>query len=79
MLSPAPKDTGFSTVQAAEILGMSHSFLLKILDNEALPSCEEDGERRIRTEDLMDYKKRRKSLDDLTRMSQARGLGYQGE
>ncbi|MDA7981330.1 MAG: helix-turn-helix domain-containing protein [Alphaproteobacteria bacterium] len=79
MLSPAPKDTGFSTVQAAEILGMSHSFLLKILDNEALPSYEAGGERRIRTEDLMDYKKRRKSLEDLTRMSQEWGLGYQGE
>ena len=79
MLSPAPKDTGFSTVQAAEILGMSHSYLLKILDNEALPSYEEDGERRIRTEDLMDYKKRGKSLEDLTRMSQEWGLGYQGE
>ncbi|MDA8000177.1 MAG: helix-turn-helix domain-containing protein [Alphaproteobacteria bacterium] len=79
MLSPAPKDTGFSTVQAAEILGMSHSYLLKILDNDAIPSYEEGGERRIRTADLMDYKKRRKIRKELTRMSQKWGLGYQGE
>ena len=79
MLSPAPKDTGFSTVQAAEILGMSHSFLLKILDNGALPSYEADGERRVRTEDLIEYKKQEENLDALVRETQEWGLGYQGE
>ncbi|MDA8000060.1 MAG: helix-turn-helix domain-containing protein [Alphaproteobacteria bacterium] len=74
MLSPAPKDTGFSTVQAADILGVSHPFLLKILDNEALPSYEAGGERRIRTEDIMDFKERLKNLEELTRLSEELGL-----
>ncbi|MDA8000713.1 MAG: helix-turn-helix domain-containing protein [Alphaproteobacteria bacterium] len=74
MLSPAPKDTGFSTVQAAEILGMSHSYLLKILENEALPSYEAGGERRIRTEDLMEYKKRWEAVEDMIRLSEEMGL-----
>ena len=74
MLSPAPKDTGFSTVQAAEILGMEHSYLLLLLDRDAIPHYEEDGDRRIRTEDLMDFKKRRKSLEELVRLSEEMGL-----
>ncbi|MDA8000913.1 MAG: helix-turn-helix domain-containing protein [Alphaproteobacteria bacterium] len=74
MLSPAPKDTGLSTAQAADILGVSHPFLLKILDNEALPSYEAGGERRIRTEDIMDFKERLKNLEELTRLSEELGL-----
>ncbi|MDA8009471.1 MAG: helix-turn-helix domain-containing protein [Pirellulales bacterium] len=74
MLSPAPKDTGLSTAQAAEILGVSHLFLLKILDNGALPSYEAGGERRIRTEDIMDFKEQEKSMDELVRLSEEMGL-----
>ncbi|MDA7982161.1 MAG: helix-turn-helix domain-containing protein [Pirellulales bacterium] len=74
MLSPAPKDTGFSTVQAAEILGMEHSYLLLLLDRDAIPSYEKDGERRIRTEDLMEHKKRWKSVEEMIRLSEEMGL-----
>ncbi|MDA7987381.1 MAG: hypothetical protein MPJ53_02565 [Alphaproteobacteria bacterium] len=53
---------------------MSHSYLLKILENEALPSYEAGGERRIRTEDLMEYKKRWEAVEDMIRLSEEMGL-----
>ena len=53
---------------------MEHSYLLLLLDRDAIPSYEKDGERRIRTEDLMDFKKRRKSLEELVRLSEEMGL-----
>ena len=79
MLSPAPKDTGLSTAQAADILGVSHPFLLKLLDNDAIPHYRAGAERRIRSEDLMDYKERKKIREELTREAQELGLGYSGE
>ncbi|MDA7984967.1 MAG: helix-turn-helix domain-containing protein [Alphaproteobacteria bacterium] len=78
MLSPAPKDTGLSTAQAAEILGVSHPFFLKLLDSGKIPFRETGARRRVRMEDVVSYKeesdKRRKQvLAELTRESQEQG------
>ena len=71
-----------TTQEAAEILNVSRPHLIKLLDQGILPferSEEPGSHRRIRFEDLMEYKhkraaERRQQLKKLTRLSQEAGL-----
>lgn len=70
-----------SAVQAAEALNVSLAFLIKLLDEGALPYREAGKHRRIRREDVLDYKERidrerEAVLDELAMEAQELGMGY---
>lgn len=76
-LVPLHKD--LTTSQAAELLNVSRPFLIKLLDESAMPYTTVGTHRRIRLQDVMAYKARRdvergETLAQLTRMSQDLGL-----
>ena len=68
-----------STQAAAELLNVSDRYLDELLDKGALPSQAAGGERRVRLDDLLAYKRedltrRRKLLSELTAEAQEMGL-----
>jgi excisionase family DNA binding protein len=68
-----------TTQQAANILNVSRPFLVKLLDEEAIPYIKVGSDRRIRFKDLIIYqeqrdRKRRKLLDQLIEMTEEAGL-----
>ena len=70
-----------TTVQAAEVLNVSRPFLIKLLDENAIPHRKVGKHRRVRSEDVMAYKEaidreREQVLDQLTREAQEQDLGY---
>jgi excisionase family DNA binding protein len=65
--------------QAADLLNVSRSFLVKLLDEGAIPYIEVGSRRRILFQDLMTYKQQRKVqrrqlLDELIEMTEEAGL-----
>jgi excisionase family DNA binding protein len=76
-----PENAELTTVEAAEILNVSRPFLIKLLEEGAIPHRKVGRHRRIRIEDLMDYKRRDDKareavLDELVREAQEQDLGY---
>ena len=68
-----------TTQQAADILNVSRPFLVKLLDEGAIPYIKVGSDRRIRFKDLIIYqeqrdRKRRKILDQLIEMTEEAGL-----
>jgi excisionase family DNA binding protein len=68
-----------TTQQAADILNVSRPFLVKLLDEGAIPYIKVGSHRRIRFKDLIIYQeqrkvKRRKLLDQLIEMTEEAGL-----
>ena len=76
-----PENAELTTVQAADMLNVSRPFLIKLLDENALPHRKVGKHRRIRMEDVMAYKasidrERETVLDQLARQAQEQGMAY---
>jgi excisionase family DNA binding protein len=76
-----PENAELTTVEAAGILNVSRPFLIRLLDSGAMPHRKVGKHRRIRLEDVMDYKnrldrEREAVLDRLVAEAQEHDMGY---
>ena len=76
-----PESAKLTTVQAADVLNVSRPFLIKLLDKQKIPHCKVGKHRRIRMEDVMDYKalidaERESVLDQLAAEAQEQDMGH---
>jgi excisionase family DNA binding protein len=76
-----PENAELTTVEAAEVLNVSRPFLIRLLDEGAIPFRKVGKHRRIRMDDVMAYKedidrKREAALDEMVRLAQEHDMGY---
>jgi excisionase family DNA binding protein len=74
-----PKEVELSTQQAADMLNVSRPYLIGLLESGKIAYRKVGRHRRIRYEDLLDYRRRddlnrRAAADDLAAMSEELGL-----
>ena len=72
-----------TTQQAADLLGVSRQYLVRLLDEERIPFRKTGKHRRLRVEDVLSFKEqrdkdRRAGLRELSRLTQDFG-GYEAE
>jgi excisionase family DNA binding protein len=77
----APVHAELTTQQAADFLNVSRPFLLKLLDERAIPYRRVGNRRKLLLTDVLAYRARNETLrreiaDELTRESQSLGLEY---
>jgi len=80
-VSLIPENAELTTVQAAGVLNVSRPYLIKLLEENAIPHRKVGKHRRIRMEDVMAYKaridrEREAILDQLTLDAQQNDMGY---
>jgi excisionase family DNA binding protein len=76
-----PADLTLTTTEAADVLGISRTYLVKLIDQGELPFQWVGSHRRLRVEDLLAYRKIRQSkqrsaLTELIEESERIGLRY---
>ena len=74
-----PLHAELTTRQAAELLQVSRTHLVQLLDDGRIPCRKVGAHRRVRAEDILTYRhetesRRRKALDELTARDQELGL-----
>lgn len=77
----APQEEELTSQQAADLLRVSRPHLVKLLDSGEIPFHRVGTHRRVRLEDVLDYRgkrsqDRREKLDELTRLSESFESGY---
>jgi excisionase family DNA binding protein len=75
------KEKELTTSEAAEVLNVSHRYLLELLEEGEIPFHDEGTCRVIQREKLLEYKRRQRAMAEeamqkLTDLSQELGLGY---
>ncbi len=76
-----PTQAELTTQQAANILNVSRPHLVKLLENGEIPFTKIGTHRRVRYQEIIDYKLTRdqeshNKLDDLTAQAQEHNMGY---
>ncbi|WP_051149865.1 excisionase family DNA-binding protein [Methylohalobius crimeensis] len=76
-----PTHTELTTQEAANILNVSRSYLIKLLEEGTIPFTSTGSHRRVRYQDLMKYKavrdrRSREALEELAKQSQKLDMGY---
>ena len=76
-----PENAELTTVHAADVLNVSHSCLIGLLDAQKIPHRKVGQDRRIRMGDVMAYKasidaERKSMLDQLVADAQEQDMGY---
>jgi excisionase family DNA binding protein len=79
IVSLVPMATEVTTQKAAEILGCSRPHLIKLLQEEKIPFTKVGRHRRIKFEDVMEYKNKTKEeqkqhLIDLMKFDESQGM-----
>tara|TARA_B100000678_G_scaffold263099_1_gene245725 strand:- start:1260 stop:1706 length:447 start_codon:yes stop_codon:yes gene_type:complete len=77
-----PVHSELTTQQAAEILNVSRPYVVKLLEGGEIPFHKRGRHRRIRFDDLMDYKRkddleRERALEEMVSLSEELGFGYE--
>ena len=76
-----PFDAEMTSQQAADFLNVSRPFFIQLLDKKQIPFYKVGTHRRIRFEDVLNYKKvidnkRRETLNELAKQAQELDMGY---
>jgi excisionase family DNA binding protein len=80
-VSVGPEEEELTTSEAAELLNVSRPHLVKLLEEGELPFRKVGTHRRVRREDVLEYKRRQRkeaeeAMQNLADQAQELGLGY---
>jgi len=75
-----PADAELTTQQAADLLGLSRTYIVRLIDQGSVPAYMAGTHRRLLASDVLAYRERRASklvaLDELTEADEELGLSY---